>query len=107
MPEFIVIPDIAFAYITRRITGELVIDWFQVYKEYRGKGYGRKLFKKVLQFAKEHNCHKVILQATPTSLGFWLKMVQEFQGFFDGLDFFIFEPSNPPSVGGGRRSVTT
>ena len=32
-------------------------------KEYRGQGLGRKVMEKAIEFARENNCYKVILQS--------------------------------------------
>ena len=48
-------------------------------KDYRGQGLGRKVMEKAIDFAREKNCYKVILQS-----GSWRKEAHQ---FYENLGF--------------------
>lgn len=63
--------------------GDIALDSLVVPDQYRGKGYGRKLMKELLDFAQKHNARVTL---TPTA-GFGPQHRERLEKFYKGLGF--------------------
>lgn len=53
---------------------ELNIDFLEVYKPFRKKGYGREIYRWIEGYAKRRGIRKITVISLEDAVGFWVKM---------------------------------
>mgnify|MGYP001097144241 CR=1 FL=1 len=53
---------------------ELYIDYFEVKKPFRGRGYGRKMYEWIETYARRRGMKRIILTPFNSSTSFWARM---------------------------------
>ena len=52
----------------------LYIEYFEVYKPFRGMGYGTEMYEWVEKYAKHRGARRIILTPYDSEVGFWREM---------------------------------